>query len=174
MNTMTDIPSWLMPVEDPRYPRSKEHREVEEINFACVFERILEGLEEGKLITHMVKQYPVPIDMGKLLRWVRKDPERFQRFEEAKQNGMIVKEEELLSIAQGETGLEDVQRSKLQVDSIKWVMQAWDRKRYGDKQQIDTTITSIDMVEAMRRAEQMRLSRTGGLTVTQDGEVVDG
>jgi hypothetical protein len=63
------------------------------------------------------------------MAWVRRDSERFKRFEDAKRNGMMILEDKLLEIADGEDSTEDVQRSKLRADTIKFIMQSWD-KRY--------------------------------------------
>jgi len=163
MDTSTEtLPEWLtaLPPDDYRFPVTKEHRELEQITFECVFERVIEGVEAGETVTSVIKAYPVPVDMGKFMRWVRKDSTRSELFEDAKQNGMLIMEDKLVGIADGEeNSMEDVQRSKLRADTYKWIMQAWNRKRYGDKQQIDQTVTTIDLNDAMRRAEQMAQDR---------------
>ena len=162
METAT-LPDWLTslpPTDDmlPRFPTTPDQRELERMTFLAIFERVVEGLAEGKRPSHIVKDDPRQVDFGKFMAWVRRDPERNTRFEEAKSSGMIVLEDKMLDRAEGIDSMEDVSRSKLVVDSIRFVLQSWDRKRYGDNKQIEQTIT-IDLREAHQRAEQLSHNR---------------
>lgn len=132
--TVEQLPDWLtaLPPEDPvRYPRTKEHLAVQKMTYETLFERVIEGVEGGETVTAIVKADPRNIDLGNFLGWIRRNPERLARFEDAKQNGTIVLEEKMVAIAIGADSMDDTQRAKLQVDTIKWIMQVWNRKRYG-------------------------------------------
>jgi len=178
MDTTLDMPNWLSihPSDEdrmPRFPVTAEQREVERITFEAVFERVIENLEQGLSVSRTLNEDPRCIDKGKFLRWVNRDKDRLAQFEEAKKNGTLVMEDEIIEIADAENSAEDVQRSSLRIEARKFKMKAWNRERYGDKQQIDTTITSIDLISARERAERMRLERMG-TTFDNEGNVVNG
>ncbi len=143
METTTRIPDWLtcLPEDDPvpRYPRTKDEREVERIAFESVFERVIEGLEAGETPSKTIRSDPRSIDIGRFMGWVRRDPVKLKRFEEAKENGMLILEDRLMEIAEGAESMEDVQRSKFRADTIKWVMQSWARKRYGNDNSVQSS-----------------------------------
>jgi len=172
------IPPWLEQTtftleSTPRFPVTLEHLEVERITFASIFERIIEGLEQGKTLTAVLDNDPRTIDRNRLLRWIRKDKERLARFEEAKEHGTLFMEDELLEIADGADSTEDVQRSRLRSDNRKYIMERWNPKRYGARQQIDHTIVNIDIVAAMDRGKRLALERRG-ILIEGESEVVDG
>lgn len=138
MDTKIELPDWLEVADEakdlPKYPRSKDDREIQESTFNAVFERVIEGVEAGRLATHIVREDPRNIDFSRFMSWVRRNPERLKRFEAAKENGMMIIEDMLIDIAAGDPDKppEDVQRSKLRVDTLWKIMQAWNRKRYGN------------------------------------------
>ena len=130
-----NLPDWLVdtsaPDPLPRYPTTKEARELQESTFLSMFERVIEGVEVGVTVTSIVRDDPRQIDLAKFMSWVRRDPERMKRFEEAKENGMLLLEDKLMEVADGTDSAEDVQRSKLRADTLRWIMQSWNRRRYG-------------------------------------------
>ena len=62
---------------------------------------------------------------------------------------------EILEIADGD-GLEDVQRSKLRIDSRQFLIKTWNRKRYGDVKTLEVN-QNISITAALEQANQ-RLS----------------
>ena len=49
--------------------------------------------------------------------------------------------------------MEDVQRSKLRIDTRKWVLGVWNKKRYGEVKQLDiTSIQTVNIVDALAEA----------------------
>jgi hypothetical protein len=78
--------------------------------------------------------------------------------DEAEIIGTDVTADELKEISDGD-GLEDVQRSTLRVNTRKWLMQSRNRKKYGDKPQVDNLTIHVDMVSAIERAERVANSR---------------
>jgi hypothetical protein len=91
---------------------------------------VIEGVEAGIPPSQTLKEDPRNIDKGKFYSWMNRDPERKKRFDEAKVIGALVMEDMLLERINGDS-LEDVQRAKLAVDTLKWLMQVNNRKRYG-------------------------------------------
>lgn len=155
MDSITEVlPDWLRTADTPlpKFPSTKEHRELREVVFDSIFERVLEALEAGEPASRTIKSDPRQIDVGQFMAWVRRDTERFQKFQEAKQNGMLILEDKLIEIAEGAESTEDVQRSKLRADTIKWVMQSWDKRYKSDSKNdsnqfggvINITISDVD------------------------------
>ena len=132
MDTELDLPSWLVPSEhEQNFPRTKEHREVTHMMYEALFERVLEALENGEDFTEVVRNDPRPISSSKFRAWIRNNAERQKRFDEAELNGTRVLEDRMLSAAKGGDSIEDVQRSKLYVETIWKVLQVRNRRRYG-------------------------------------------
>jgi hypothetical protein len=63
-----------------------------------------------------------------------------------------------------------VNRSTLRINTRKWLLGVWNRKRFGDVKQIEQNV-NIDLSQAMQEA-QARLDK--GRTVDVIGRVVDG
>ncbi len=138
---MDTLPDWLRPtdeqllIQDQKFPMTKDHKELRRILYESVFERVVECLEAGNPVSRTLREDPREIDVGQFMAWVRRDAERFKRFEEAKRNGMLILEDKLLEIADGEESTEDVQRSKLRADTIKFIMQSWDKRYKTDNKE---------------------------------------
>lgn len=155
--TMDTLPDWLLPTELPRYPTTKDQREIQEITFATVFERVIDGIIEGKSAKEIVETDPRYISYGRFIQWIRRDKERLKRFHEAQKCSAEVFMEESQQIADGDPNQppEDVQRSRLRID-VRWKrIQAYDRERYGEKQSVDVnTNTTITIKNLLEKREQ--------------------
>jgi hypothetical protein len=79
-------------------------------------------------------------------------------------------ERDILAIADAKDSIEDVNRSTLRINTRKWLLGVWNRKRFGDVKQIEQNV-NIDLSQAMQEA-QARLDK--GRTVDVIGRVVDG
>lgn len=175
--TPTTLPDWMTihpTQEDPplaRFPRTREEREWERIVFESIFETVLDHAIEGKSIKTLINSDPRGVTYGRFMQWLKRDTERFAQYEEAREIGAEAIMEEMKEIADGLTTMEDVQRSQLRVNVRKIELQAWNRKRYGDKQQIEQTVT-VDLSGAMEKA-QRRLEQRAREKVIE-GEVVNG
>ena len=60
---------------------------------------------------------------------------------------------EILQIADAEDSIEDVQRSRLKIDTRKWLMSAWNRKRYGETKTLEMA-GSISITNALAAARE--------------------
>ena len=112
---------------------------------------------------------PRNIDYARFLAWVMKDENRKDRYYEAQATGSEVVATQMLEIADASDTMEDVQRSTLRINTRKWLMGVWNRKRFGEVKQIDQTVT-IDMVGAMEAARE-RASRRGEIVDVQPREI---
>jgi hypothetical protein len=81
----------------------------------------------------------------------QEDPQRLERYKEAKELRTEWWAGRVIEIAEGDD-LEDVQRSKLKIDTYKWLMGADNRKTYGDTKQVEIN-QSISVLSALEAAQ---------------------
>ena len=123
---------------------------------ADICRRIAEGERAGKVLQHY------GLNRSTLWEWLDKHPEFSDQYARAKEQQMAAMEEEILEIAddnsEDEIELEDsngnpytrvnhdhINRSRLRVDTRKWLMSKLAPKRYGDR--IETEISGkLDLV----------------------------
>lgn len=148
LNDIAPLPSWMVPAVNARQLRLEN----EHTTFATLFERALDGIASGKPLSQVVEEYPVPVDYARMLAWIHKDENRRSRYYEAQAVGAEVVADQMIAISDAADTVEDVQRSTLRINTRKWLLGVWNRKRYGDIKQIDQTVT-IDMGEAMAAAQ---------------------
>jgi hypothetical protein len=115
---------------------------------------ILDKLSDGLSLAAILRDNPgMPKDISKLRRWIANDPTRKADYEAAQQIGAEALVDAMLDIAEGSTSLEDVQRSTLRINTIKWLAGCRNRDKYGDKKQIEQTV-SINIADAMEQADR--------------------
>ena len=155
MQTMTmELPNWLS--TPPAIPDTTSRRELQEKQFEIFFETILNKLSKGINLKECLRDDQRDFDYTQLLRWIHKDPQRKSRYYEAQEIGSEMIAAEILEIADGQDGLEDVQRSKLRIDSRQFLLKTWNRKRYGDVKTLEVN-QNISITAALEQANQ-RLS----------------
>ena len=144
-------------------------RQFEEQTFEAVFDDILEHIASGQPLTAFVEMRPLAFDYQRCLSWIMRDETRKNRYYEAQEIGAEIVSHQILGIADASDSLEDVARSTLRINSRKWLMGVWSRKRFGDIKQVDQNIT-IDLSAAMQEAQD-RLDRSRVIDV--QARVVD-
>lgn len=158
------LPDWLTAGDPPAPKPSREGKRLAFVQFDMIFPRVLERICEGYTLTKAVKELPVEVDSGAFYRWLRKDPEKYALYKEAKE----IRTEEwagrIIDHATAMDSEEDVSRSKLIIDTYKWLMGADNRKVYGDTKQIEVTST-ISITAALQQAQ--------GRIVDAEYEVLD-
>lgn len=165
------MPDWLIPTTPmaptpaPPDNTSKAKRELLHYTYDLMFEDILEQLANGRPLKQILDDDVRQIDYQHLLRWIHADTDRENRYQEAQRIGTEMLAAECIQIADAEDSLEDVQRSKLRIDTRFFIMGAWN-KRYRKTQQVEGNL-NINIAEAMAEAEQ----RLSGRLI--EGEVVD-
>jgi hypothetical protein len=144
MTDTSDLPEWLrdhtrelnhalennLDPPDPRFPRTKEEKELRDHNLECLFERVLDVVSEDLPVTDANGFAQSGFTQGELMRWVFADKTRKQRYREAQKIGMEIRQQLLGKIAQG-SEMSDVQRDKLEIDTHKWRMERLYREQYG-------------------------------------------
>lgn len=163
--TLSDIPDWLSPIVDPVEQR-KTVRELMHQKFKIIFEDTLEKITAGWTLKNITKEAQFdPLVAGKYNRWIHADPERKRLYEEAKEYRTEAWAGEIIKHAYGDEILEDVPRSKLVIDSLKWLMMIDHRKRYGDTKTIEFG-GQISITAALDQAR-------GRMGQTIEGEVIN-
>jgi hypothetical protein len=147
------LPAFLLPAlveTQPPTVTPAEHRkalkDLHLTQFDIAFPTVLDKLSSGQTLTRIMKEYHADLDAGMFVRWVKRDPERAKLYDEAMAYRTDLWADRMVEYSEGgNDGLEDVQRSKLKVDTLKFLIAADNRKKYGSAVQVDgdvqTTIT---------------------------------
>lgn len=155
MTQSIELPNWLSAPPVPAEPNQAPKKELLEKQFEIFFETILDKISRGINLKEILRDDQRDFDYTQLLRWIHKDPMRKSRYYEAQEIGSEMIAAEILEIADGD-GLEDVQRSKLRIDSRQFLIKTWNRKRYGDVKTLEVN-QNISITAALEQANQ-RLS----------------
>jgi hypothetical protein len=150
---VTPLPDWLTAGEPPAPTPSKPVKALVLQQFEAVFPRTLELISSGYTLTAAVQELPIDIDCGAFLRWIKRDHMRAEAYKEAKEIRTEAWAGKLVEYAEAADSAEDVQRSKLKVDTLKWLMAADNRRTYGDVKQIELG-GSISITAALAAANQ--------------------
>jgi hypothetical protein len=154
-------------------PTHEEGKALAFAQFEMFLPRILEQVCAGATVDKAIKSLsPIAIiDVGAFLRWLKKQPELYSMYREALEirsevwTGRMIQRAEGLNSEDEETA-NDVTRDKLAVDTYWKLIQAQNRKEYGDVKQlqIDQQISIVGALDAAR-------ARTR--TIDVSAEVVD-
>lgn len=184
------LPHWLAPtahqqhidnlVEPPLVPpliptalldpqeRRRLSKELLDATFDAMLERVLTEITRGRTLKSIVAEDLRNIDYEAFWRWIKRDPRRMERYKEAKELRTEWWAGRIVEIAEADDALEDVARSKLKIDTYKWLMGADNRKTYGESKQIEVS-TSISITAALEQAR----SRVAALPVVEEISDVD-
>lgn len=135
--TNNSLPDWLT-APAPRLPvKSNEGRALLLDLYEAVFPRILEKMYSGATLQSALRDDFRDIDAGAFMRWIKRDANRHGLYKEAKEIRTEAWAGKLIDHATGADIAEDVQRSRLAVDTYKWLMASDNRRVYGETKQID-------------------------------------
>ena len=149
---LPEVPSWMLPAT----PLAKLRLDNELTTFENALDGLLEHVAAGNPLSAAVERDPRDISYSRLLAWIHRDPARVERYRQAQEIGAEVVADQMIEIADGE-GLEDVNRSTLRINTRKWLLGVWNRKRYGEVKQIEQNV-NIDLGEAMAAAQARALT----------------
>lgn len=176
---MDALPAFLLPQTSPdpapltpaqRAELAMLRRQNEMTTFESAFERMMSVVETGQPLTAALEDYPVELNYTRFLAWVHKDENRKARYYEAQTVAAEVVAQQMLDIADASDTIEDVQRSTLRINTRKWLLGVWNRRRFGETRQIEQTVT-IDLGEAMAAA-QRRVNERRGDVIDVQGRTV--
>lgn len=163
------LPNWLS-CPDPKPPRlPAESKALRHVEYEQIFERVIEDVYRGRSLQSLIEDDHRLVSYEDFLRWIKRDPQRHERFKEAQEMRTEFLAGEILEIADGvgaidPTSNDTVNRDKLRIDTRKWLMGAHNRKRYGETKQIEVGGT-ISITEALAQA-QMRVIEAEVVDVT--------
>ena len=151
------LPSWLSCPEPAPPKPSKEARALLHQQYENMFESFIEQVYRGRSLKSLVEDDHRLVSYEDFLRWIKRDPQRNERFKEAQEMRTEFIASEILEIADGIGAIDPssndtVNRDKLRIDTRKWLMAAHNRKRYGETKQIELggTISITDALSAAR------------------------
>jgi len=154
-NNPPPLPEWLQ----TRPPSSRLspvvtqlEQQLLDITFTNIFTYVLEQLMECRSLSVILREDPRVLDYGKFLKWVMKDEERKMQYYEAQAVASEIMAGTLIDIADADDTIEDVHRSTLRINTRKYLMGIYNKKRFGETKQLEQNIT-IDIGAAMERAQ---------------------
>jgi hypothetical protein len=116
-----------------------------------MFINVLEEMSSGKTLTQVLNEDFRGFKAGAFLKWIKRDPDRHALYKEAKELRTEHWAGEVIEIADADDSMEDVQRSRLRIDTRKWLMGSDNRKVYGETKTIDVG-GSISIISALEAA----------------------
>jgi len=141
--------------------------------FEIIFQSVLEKLTEGQTLGSIFRRDHRGLSLGAFTRWVHKDPNRKALYKEAKEIRTEAWAGKMIDISdgvdqEGNASPEDTARSKLRIDTIKFLITSDNRAEYGDRTSVDVS-GSISIVGALEAASS-RLRSIRQTTIDQDSE----
>mgnify|MGYP003345632910 FL=1 len=164
---VTSLPDWLSCPDPTRIRPSSEGKALLHVQYENMFEAFIEQVYRGRSLKSLIEDDQRVVSYEDFLRWVKRDPQRHERFKEAQEMRTEFIAGEILEIADGVGAIDaaapdTVNRDKLRIDTRKWLMGGHNRKRYGESKQIELG-GSISITEALAAAQ----------TRVIEGEVID-
>jgi hypothetical protein len=167
--TPSPMPDWLSADTDmtlPKYPTTAEQRILVETTYTNLFEQFLEMIAEGHSARRFITSDPRGITYGRFIRWVMSDTERKRRYEETQAISAESVMEDITDIVGHDSdSTNDVTRDALIINTLKWKMQVYNRKRYGDIKQLDVNSTSTINIKAVLENREQKLRVIEGTVI---------
>lgn len=154
----SSLPNWLSVPDTNSSKPSKAARELLHLQYENMFENFIEQVYRGRSLKSLVEDDPRFVSYEDFLRWIKRDPQRSERFKEAQEMRTEFLAGEILEIADGAEAIDPassdtVNRDKLRIDTRKWLMSAHNRKRYGETKTVELGGT-ISITGALAQAHQ--------------------
>ena len=143
------LPTWLSVPDPAPLKPSKERLELEHAQYEIVFQTVIEKMCEGITLTAALQSFPHDISRGKFRQWVTKDPNRRQLLDEAEKILGECLFDDFVELNQriGDN-LVDIESFKVKSQNLKWLLQVYNKKRFGETKQVDATF-SISVIDAI-------------------------
>ena len=150
----TALPTWLSAPDIEVPDNTKNQRLTRELllqQYEHIFMRMIDQIAKGESFHRLVAEDARNLDYNDFYRWIKKDPKRYELFKEAQELRTEFHAQEILRIADAEDSMEDVNRSRLKIETRKWLMGVHNKKRYGETKTIEMN-TSISITDALAQA----------------------
>jgi hypothetical protein len=190
-DTYQGYPAWLTGATEtvrsrpvPQFPEklsqmTTEMRALEKQSFEIAFEFALEAVSGGITFESFCREYHTPLNAVRFRNWVFTNASRRVAYMQAKMLGAEAIEDDLIRIADGlrpdgTPSLDDPQRTQQMLNIRKWLLQVWNRRRYGDVKQIEQT-TRVESSQMTKEELQQRLLVSLGIIESNEimGELID-
>ena len=134
-----ELPDWLDPAPRTLAKSPPEVKSLVLTQYEHIFMRVIDQIAHGSSLSQILRDDQRDIDYNDFYRWIKKDPGRKVLFDEAQEMRTEFMAGEIIEIADADDTLEDVNRSKLKIDTRKWLMGAHNKKKYGPSTNIEMT-----------------------------------
>lgn len=146
-STASDKPAVSLPVDS---------RKLQKTIFEMIYPRVIDLITTGHTITEALAEIPqitndAYLNRADFLRWLKRDSNRVTELKEAEEIRAELWADKMLQHAVATDSLEDIARSKLVVDTLKWRIGAEYNKKYGDKKSVSIENT-ISITSALAQA----------------------
>ena len=135
-------------------------------------DRICQKIAEGYSVRSICKEKDM-VSMQTLFRWLREKDKFREQYAHSCEERSYAQAEEIIDIADNATNdymeklegdgyifnSENVQRSRLRIDTRKWLMSKMNPKVYGDKLDMTTNGNDIGVALSAKQAEQLLKAR---------------
>jgi hypothetical protein len=146
------LPTWLSAPDPDDAGPSRLTKQLLKSQYEHIFMRVLTEMARGHSLVSILKSDDRDIDYNDFYRWLKRDPERMALFQEAQELRTEFFAGEIIEIADGDS-LEDVHRSRLRIETRRWLMGMHNKKRYGETKTIEMN-TNISITDALAQAQQ--------------------
>lgn len=146
-----ELPNWLDPAPRTLAKSPPEVKALALAQYEHIFMRVIDSIAHGQSLSQILRDDQRDIDYNDFYRWIKKDPQRNQLFTEAQEMRTEFMAGEIIEIADADDTLEDVNRSRLKIDTRKWLMGAHNRKKYGETKTVELG-GSISITDALAQA----------------------
>lgn len=134
-----ELPDWLDPAPRTLAKSPPEVKSLVLAQYEHIFMRVIDEIAHGQSLSQILRDDQRDIDYNDFYRWIKRDPQRSQLFAEAQEMRTEFMAGEIIQIADADDSLEDVNRSRLKIDTRKWLMGAHNKKKYGATTNIEMT-----------------------------------
>lgn len=157
--TNNDLPDFMQEAPIRDYKQSAIAKQLKFEQYENIFERVLEGLARGLSLKEQTDNDYRISSYEAFLYWIKRDPIRHERYKAAQELRTERMALEILEIADGlpDAMPEDVARSKLRIESRKYLMGCWNRARYGEVKTVELGGT-ISITTALEQARNRVIS----------------
>jgi hypothetical protein len=117
-----------------------------EMTYNNFFETALEVISSGRTLSAALADDHRAIQYARLLKWIRKDPRRLARYNEAQEicAEILVSEIVAISDGTGDSLLESpVDRDNARIKSRQWVAGKYNKKKFGDSKTVEMNVTEM-------------------------------
>lgn len=148
------VPDWIDPTKsqkalshiNPTLPRHDCPSEVVRMQYPVLFETILDRLRGGMPLRAAIEEDRRNINAGDFTHWIMSHDDRKKSYYDALEIGTELMSSDNITIADAIGTPEDVQRSKIRIETRQKHMAVVNRKRFGEVKQIEANVVHEEKI----------------------------